>query len=400
MILHVDLNSFYASCAVATSNGKYQFDSKLMVCGSSETRHGIVLAATYPVKKHGIRAGMPTREALLRCPDAVIVPPDYATYVAYSERFMGIVQCYSPAIMRYGIDEAYLDYTGCEHLFGPPMAAANLIRERVKRELGLTVSVGVGDNLLMAKMGSDYKKPDAVTRISRDNWRELIWPMGVENLMYVGKSTAEKLRSMGVKTVGQLAAVDARLLQARFGKSGEELWRHANGIDEARISGEEQPQKGIGNSETLPKSLHTLRQVTDALLVQTDKVAYRLRCAGLYAGVVGVHLRFDDLSGKGKQMKLPRQTNLTETLFSAVKELAKSLYAGQSVRQVGMRVGMLTAEGEQLSLLGADREEKLHRLDAATDLIRGRYGAGALMRGSSMAFDRETHAEFTPFVKS
>lgn len=398
--LHVDLNSFYASCAVVKSNGLYCFDTPLMVCGDPKRRHGIVLAATYPVKRTGVRAGMPIREALARYPGAVMVAPDFRMYMDYSDRFMRIVRCYSPLIMRYGIDEAYLDYGGCERIFGPPLDLAHKLRERVKNELGLTVSVGVGDNMLMAKMGSDYKKPDAVTVINAGNWQKLIWPMPVQSLMYVGKATAAKLYTLGVRTVGDLAQTSATLLKEIFGVCGTTLWRNANGMDDTRINCDPEQQKGVSKSITLSQDACNLEEVCSALLMQTEDVAYRLRTLGMRAGVVGIHFRYGDMSGEGKQRTLSTPTDATAELYASVRSLAKELFHGRPVRQVGVRVTKLTAEPEQLLLFPDTAHERRLRLDRATDALRDRYGTEVLKRAGTLCFDHDEIDDFTPFVKN
>ncbi|MEG1547328.1 MAG: DNA polymerase IV [Clostridia bacterium] len=399
MILHVDMNSFYASCAVMKSGGLYTFETPLMVCGDPKKRHGIVLAATYPVKKTGVRAGMPLWEAKQRCPNAVVVEPDFRLYMDYSNRFMHIIRSYSPLIMRYGIDEAYIDYSGCEHIFGPPETVAEIIRERVKRELGLTVSVGIGENLIMAKMGSDYKKPDAITSLNRESWKKLIWPLPASNLMYVGKATERKLGDMGVRTIGQLAGMSLELLKSIFGKSGADMWMHANGMDNTHIKYVEDPQKGIGSSMTLPQDVTSTKDLLAALLLQTEKVAYRLRQAGMRARVIAVHVRFDDLTSRSCQTTLEKPTDITQEIYNEARLLIPRLMIGRPVRQAGIRVAKLTSEGEQISLMDAEHREKLHRLDAATDAMRAKYGSDVLMRGSTMRFEQDEFDEFSPFVK-
>lgn len=399
MILHVDLNSFYASVAVLDSGGKYTCDTPLMVCGDPAKRQGIVLAATYPVKKLGVHAGMPLWEARSLCPRAVIAPPSYKRYMELSEAFMRIMEGYSPLVMRFGIDEAYLDYRGCEHIFGPPEAAAQAIRRRVRGELGLTVSVGVGDTLIKAKMGSDYRKPDAVTVVDEAAWRRLIWPLPVEALQFVGRSTGRRLRGLGIGTIERLAKTQERYLTAVFGKNGRQLWLFANGMDERRITAQHEPQQGISHSATLSEDATTLQAVARALLYQTERVAARLREMGLRASLVGVRLRYADLRGQGKQGVLARPSDLTGELYGKARELLEAIYLGGSVRQVGVQVGRLTGELEQVSLFDGPRRDSLHRLDRAVDALRAKYGSHAVMRGGTMAFAYDEKEDFTPFQR-
>ncbi|MDO4568178.1 MAG: DNA polymerase IV [Clostridia bacterium] len=398
--LHVDLNSFFAHCAVVTSEGRYTFDTPLIVGGDASKRHGIVLAATYTVKKHGVRAGMPLREALARCPEAILVPAQYHVYSHYSDRFLSIVKRYSPVVSRYGIDEAYIDYRGCERLFGPATEVAHIIRNRVKDELGLTVSVGVGDNPLMAKMGSDYKKPDAVTVVNSQFWRERIWPMEVSNLMYVGRSTADKLNGVGIRTIGQLASASQSMLISIFGTTGKQLWLHANGIDKQLLPTANDEQKSISASCTLPGDIQTESELFSALLRQTDKVAYRLRKSGMRALVVGVSVRYSDLSHRSKQTRLLAPTDVTGELYECARELIRSLYGAKPIRQVGMRVASLISDSEQLSIFQDALHEKRRKLDVAVDALRTRYGGEVISRASTLHANEEPFENFNPFDRN
>lgn len=399
MILHVDLNCFYASVAALDSGGRYTSQTPLIVSGDPAKRCGVVLAATYPVKRLGVHAGMPLYEARLLCPQAIVMGTDYKRYMQLSEAFMAIIESYSPLVMRYGIDEAYLDYGGCEHIFGPADQVAQAIRGRVKRELGLTVSVGVGDTLIKAKMGSDHKKPDEVTVLDEEAWRSCIWPKPVEELQFVGRATGRKLREMGICTIERLAKTQERLLTARFGKGGHQLWLFANGMDERRIAYEHEPQKGIGHAATLAKDAYGLTAVCRALLYQTERVAARLREMGLRASLVGVHIRYADLHGAGKQGMLERPSDLTDDLYAKARQLLEALYGGGPVRQVGMRVGHFTDAPEQISLFDGPGRDAQCRLDRAVDDMRQKYGSHALMRGGTMAFEYDEREDFTPFQR-
>ena len=398
-ILHVDLNSFYASCAVADSGGKYTAETPLIVCGDPKKRHGIVLAATYPVKHRGVRAGMPVWQALSLYPNAVLVPPEYARYTEYSEAFMQIIRSYSPVTMRYGIDESYVDYNGCEHLFGAPETAAHAIRERVKQELSLTVSVGVGDNMIMAKMGSDYKKPDAVTVVNAENWERLMWPLPVESLMYIGRASARRLRAMGVQTIGDLARQDQAALRALFGVNGHAMWERANGRDDTRLTSEPEQQKSVSHSTTLERDACGDAAVCAALLRQTEQTAYRLRHAGLRACVAGVHLRYTDLQYESAQKTLSRATDVTDELYGVLRPLALALHRGRAVRQIGVSFGRLTGEAEQLSLFDAARHVRMRALDEVTDTLRDKFGFDIVRRMSTLGFAHTEKDDFTPFAR-
>ncbi len=400
MILHVDLNSFYASCAVRDSGGLYTNDMCLAVAGDPNRRHGIILAATYPAKKFGIRAGMPLWQAMGRCPELVVVPPDYRGYMDTSDKFMSVICRYSPLVIRFGIDEAYLDYGGCERIFGPPMEAADRIRRDVCGEIGLTVSVGVGENMIRAKMGSDHKKPDAVTRLDDRAWKELIWPKPVEELMYIGRATGNRLRGLGISTIGALAGTSPQLLRAVFGVVGQDMWLHANGMDDRRITGIAEPQKGISHSMTLPDDLKDKNEICRALLYQTERVAGRLRETGKRARVVGVHARYSDLSGEGRQTTLNCPSDITAELYHEARMLMLGMLKDKPVRQVGMRVSGLTEEPEQLSLFDGRERDKQHAVDRAVDSIRRCYGSHAVMRAGTMRFEYDPKEDFTPFSRA
>ena len=401
-ILHVDLNSFYAYCAVLGSGGKYTFNTPLIVGGDRLKRHGIVLAATYPVKARGVSAGMMLNTALALCPGAIVEKADFNVYMRYSGQFMRIIQDYSPLIMRYGIDEAYLDYKGCEHIFGDAEQVAHTIRKRVKDELGLTVSVGVGGNPLMAKMGSDYKKPDAVTVVTPEFWASSIMPLPVGRLIYVGRCTQRRLSSIGIHTIGELASAPEGMLRSMFGMAGRQMWLNANGIDDTRIGGMFE-QKSISSSITLPGDVNTLDELYTALLVQLDKVAYRLRSMRMCAQNVGIYVRYSDFKGKGKQMRLLYPTDVTEELYAIARQLIAPLLCDRPIRLVGVKVSALSGGGGQISMFEDLRHERLRRMDAAIDAIRDRFGRTMILRGRalvhSMGLDPEAEG-FTPFDRS
>ena len=398
-ILHVDLNSFYAHCSIRHSGGKYRNDMPIIIGGDPAKRHGIVLAATYVVKRQGIHAGMPIIKAVQLCPEAIVIPPDYRLYTVCSEQFMNIVREYSPTIMRYGIDEAYIDYTGCEHLFGSAKEVAYAIKERVKLELGITVSVGVGDNPLMAKMGSDYKKPDAVTIVDGEFWRKNIMPLSVDKLMYIGRSTAKRLNEMGIYTIGELALTSESMLVAVFGVMGRQMWQHANGIDKPRLERSEAVHKSMSCACTFPENLKEISEYHAAILTQLDKVSYRMRITGQKALGVGVSVRYSDLSYKSKQIKLNRATDITDELYAASLKIADGLYGSKPIRQVGVKLFDLSSFGEQLLLIDDDVHEKRKKADNAIDSIRERFGMQSIFRGATVmqSLQEVVENDFDPF---
>lgn len=355
--------------------------------GNPDARCGIVLAASYPAKKYGIRAGMTVGDARNLCPDAVFVRARFPLYFRASNQVMSIIRNYSPLIERYGIDEAFLDYTGCERLFGPPKDTAHLIRERIKMETGLTVSIGVSYNKLLAKMGSDYKKPDAVTVITPENFRELIWPLPVKDLLFVGKMTDKKFRELGINTIGDLASIPVKLLKERLGIVGAALWMSANGIDNIPVRNIPDPVKGIGNSSTLPNDAITMEEINVMLLAHSEQVAKRLRDIHKACRTVQIHFKNTKLSTRQHQITLSYPTDLTEDIYFAAVRLASELWQGEKVRQLGVRVTNLsdTSEYEQLTIFEGEQRQRRHQLDCCVDRLRNKYGNNSVFRGVMLA---------------
>ncbi len=386
-VLHVDLNSFYANCEIIASGGKYTYDSKLIVTGNPDARCGIILAASYPAKKYGVKAGMTMADARNLCPGAVFVRARFPLYFRKSKDFMAILRDYSPMIESGGMDEAYLDYTGCEGLLGPAVETAHAIRNRVKRETGLTVSVGVSYNKLLAKMGSDYKKPDEVTVITPDNFQELIWPLPVNNLISVGRQNADKLAAMSIRTIGDLANTPVKILKERFGVNGVVMYMYANGIDNSQVRNKPDPVKGIGNGSTLPNDAQTLDEIKVMLLVHCEQVAKRLREINKACRVVQIGFRDTRLKTKQHQMTLPVPTDLTEDIYYAAAKLAFELWNGEKVRQIRIRVTRLTEadDYEQLSFFPEEKRIKKRHLDQCIDQLRKQYGNNSVCRGSVIA---------------
>lgn len=384
--MHVDMNSFFASCEVAMSGGRYTYAMPVVVTGDAEARHGIVLAATPSAKKKGLYAGMPLTEARARCPEGIYLTARMNRYVEYSRRFMSILQYYSPLVESGGLDEAYLDYSGCEGLFGPAPQAADTIRQRVKDELGLTVSVGVAPNKLLAKQGSDYRKPDAVTILTDENFRELLWPRDVSELMYVGPSSARRLRELQIFSIGDLARSPLSLLCSQFGtKSGHALWERANGIDLSPVVPVPSPLKSISNSGTLPRDLLTRAEISAALLTHAERVAFRLRAIGCRAGVVRVALRDNTLAYRCAQRRLSPPTDVTNEIYAAAQILADEIWRGERIRQVGLALGRFCpAEGEQMTLFDPETHAAAQVMDRCADAIRRRHGYASLVRASML----------------
>ncbi len=377
-ILHSDLNNFYAS--VECLRNPEIRDKPVVVVGSKEDRHGIVLAKNMIAKQAGVKTGDIYWEARQKCGNTLVeVQADFAEYLKVSKEVRKIYEDYTDRIEAYGIDECWLDVTSSLNLFGNGVQIANTIRERVKKEIGITVSVGVSWNKIFAKLGSDMKKPDAVTEITEENYREVVWSLPVEDLLYVGHATKQKLNRIGVKTIGQLAQSDEGLLVRMLGKWGNYLHTFANGKDNSPVTtvDEEENIKSIGNSLTVYRDLKNEEDVRMVIHLLSDSVAARMREAGLTrARTVHLYARASDLSGYQKQGKLPRPCSNAIEISKKAFELFREVYPWQSyVRGLGVSVSDFCFGAEQLDLFGSlEKDEKQRRLDAAVDKLRKKYG--------------------------
>lgn len=308
VILHSDMNSFYASCEAAY-NPKLQ-GKPIAVCGDPERRNGIVLTASYPAKRMGVKTGMALWEAQQHCRDIIFVPAHYDLYTRYSGYTREIFLRYSDMVEPFGLDEAWLDCTASQSLFGSGQKIAKQISDAVKDELGITCSIGVSWNKVFAKLGSDYKKPDAITVISRSNWKDIVFPLPATDLLYVGPRTGKKLSSYCIHTIGDLAAANPSFLKEKLGKIGPMLWGFANGLDTRTVAKYEDreaqaPIKSIGNSWTTPRDLKTDQDVLIVLYLLSESVAARLRENHFRCRGVEVSLRDSSLFSFERQVKLP-----------------------------------------------------------------------------------------------
>ena len=377
-ILHSDLNNFYAS--VECLRRPEIREKPVVVVGSKEDRHGVVLAKNTVAKRAGVRTGDVYWQARQKCGETLVeVQADFARYLKVSKAVRGIYEDYTDRIEAYGIDECWLDVTASLKLFGSGVGIAEAIRERVKREIGITVSVGVSWNKIFAKLASDMKKPDAVTEITQENYKEIVWRLPVEDLLYVGSATKQKLKRIGIRTIGQLARSDEELLVRMLGKWGSYLFAFANGSDTSPVSAvdEEENIKSIGNSLTVYRDLKNEEDVRMVIHLLADSVAARMREAGLTrARTVHLYARASDLIGFQKQGKLPRPCCNASEIGKKAFELFRAVYPWQNyVRGLGVSVSDFCFGAEQLDMFGsAERDEKQKRLDAAVDKLRQKYG--------------------------
>ena len=382
-ILHSDLNNFYAS--VECRRRPELAGKPVIVCGSKEDRHGIVLAKNMLAKSCGVRTGDVIWEAKRKCPGVVEIPADFPEYLRFSKKVRRIYERYTDRVEAFGIDECWLDVTESLSLFGSGREIAEEIRNSVKSELGVTVSVGVSYNKIFAKLASDLKKPDAVTVISAENYRDIVWSLPAEELLYVGKATKRKLNGVGIYTIGDIARAEESFLLRRLGKWGSYLWRFANGLDDTEVVrvGEEENVKSIGNSLTNYRDLENEEEVFTLIWLLADSVAMRLRESGLgRARTVHLWVRDTKLSDFGRQARLPRASRSGSEIGAfACKLFSESYPWREKVRGVGVSVSGFERGNEQLDLFSDfGREEKSERLDETLDRIRKKYGNNIIQR--------------------
>lgn len=361
-------------------------DKPLAVCGSQEERHGIVLAANYIAKPYGVKTGMAVWQARQRCPHLVMLPPDMGEYIRFSQMAREIYEDYTDQIEPFGLDENWLDVTGSVGMFGSPMTIAREISDRMKFELGITCSIGVADNKITAKLGSDYKKPDAITRIERDNYREVVYPLPVEDLLYVGPATSKKLRGLGISTIGGLAQAPLDTLTRKLGKMGTVLQTFALGLDPSPVqkSSHIPNIKSVGNSATTPRDMTCDSDVELMLLLLAESVASRMRELASRCTVVEVYIRDVELNSFCRQRKLEVPTCSGDEIAQTACDLFRQNYRWvRPLRSIGVRgAGLVEATaGTQLSLYPEEtRRDKWERIDAAVDRLRQRYGYRSIQR--------------------
>lgn len=378
IILHSDCNCFYASveCALNPAlKGK-----PVAVSGNPEKRHGIILTKSEEAKKFGVKTGETIWQAKKKCPHLITLPPNFSKYVEYSKRVKEIYYKYTDMVESFGLDEAWLDVTGSTKLFGNGYEIAQQIRNRIKKELDITVSIGVSYNKIFAKLGSDYKKPDAVTLINKSNYKHLVWSLPAEDLLYVGSATKKKLNSLGIFTIGQIANTPADILKKNLGKWGQMLHSFANGNDTSTVAlyGETSPVKSIGNSTTSPRDLKDITDVKIIMGVLADSVARRMREQGLSCMLVSITVRDSKLYSFTRQKKLLSYTDITSEILNTALALFKENYSWKNpIRSLGLSVSELTCKdsGTQLSLF-EDNKKRLRQesLDKTTDALKNRFG--------------------------
>ena len=390
IIFHCDCNSFYASVELL-SHPELK-DKPVAVCGDPASRHGIILAKNEPAKKFGVKTAETIWQAKKKCPGLVLLPAHHKLYSEYSKKVNAIYERFTDLVEPFGLDENWLDVTGTLHLFGgDAVALADRIRNTVREELGLTVSVGVSFNKIFAKLGSDYKKPDATTLISVDNFRDIGWPLPVTDLLFVGRAAAKVLGQYGVTTIGELATFDRQALITLLGKQGGQLWNYANGLENSPVApaGLYVPPKSVGNGQTFPRNLIAREEVHQGLAMLADEVAMRLRQHHLKATTLQVTIRDPDFRDICRQRPLEFPTYTSRELTRVATEIVAACWKSNApIRALTVTAHNLVPEDEVTEQMGLfdqeapKRRDRLEKLERTMDAIRAKYGHNALITGT------------------
>lgn len=389
IILHCDLNSFYASVELLSHPDLREIP--MAVSGDPASRHGIILAKNEPAKRFGVKTAETIWQARKKCPGLVLLPPHRELYAQYSRQVNEVYDQYTDLVEPFGIDESWLDVTHSVHLFGgDARRLADEIRARIRSELGLTLSVGVSFNKVFAKLGSDYRKPDATTVIPSDAWREMVWPLPVGDLLFVGGAVRKALGKYGVKTIGDLAACQPETLEALLGKLGLQLHVYANGQDQEPVRARDRRErvKSVGNGVTFPENLTTREEVAAGVAGLADSVASRLRRQGLYAGGVQVTVRDPEFRDRSRQRRLDAPTHLIRELTEAASALVEELWRPPSpIRALTVTAIALVPENEayeQTDLFSSlPEKERQEKMEDAMVRIREKFGGSAILFGAA-----------------
>ena len=393
IIFHIDVNSAYLSwTAVEQLKNGARIDIRTIpaiIGGDQKSRHGIVLAKSVPAKKYGIRTGEPVANAFRKCPNLHMEAPDHKMYHQHSKELMAFLRSYTPDIEQVSVDECYMDFTGIASRYVSPVEAAFEIKDEVKRRFGFTVNVGISDVKVLAKMASDFQKPDRVHTLFKSEIQEKMWPLPISELFMAGHSSVETLKKLEIQTIGDLAKADPKLIEMHLKSHGRRLWEFANGIDDSVVESEKAEAKGIGNSTTLSKDVTTKEEAHKVLLSLAQSVGGRLRKHRYHAGMVNVEIKYADFTVSSHQKQLERTTASDQLIYQAATELFGEMWDGKPIRLLGIRTSKLSQEDEpqQLSLFDIDfrsyeNDKKHEKLDQALDEIRKKFGNDAVVRAS------------------
>jgi DNA polymerase-4 len=383
-IFHIDLDAFFVSVEQIYAP---ELRGKPVIVGGQPDRRGVVAAASYEARAFGVKSAMPLSRAYRLCPKAIFLQGNYARYREASEKFMAILSEFSPAIEPAGLDEAYMDITGCD-MFGPPRQMAQTLKERVRRELHLIASIGISQCKVVAKIASDLEKPDGLVEVPAGKEKEFLAPLSIERLPGVGKKTGQVLRDAGIKTIGQLAALPEPWIKSRLGSAGIMLHRYANGIDNRKIE-EPGEAKSISHETTLAEDTTDVQELVSVLRYLCERVGARLRRREKRAGSVSLKLRYDDFETLNRSRSLDEATSTDDVIFATARDLLERTLGsrGRRVRLIGVEVSHLVGKGMQLSLFDAQTQQaqRRERLDKAVDLIRKKYGFDSIRSGRTLA---------------
>ena len=389
LVFHIDVNSAFLSWEAAKRVKNGEDDIRLIpsaIGGDRDKRTGVILAKSIPAKKFGIKTGEPVGMALRKCPNLYLAKPDFRLYVKCSKAFMDICREYTPVVEKYSIDECFLDMTGTDMLYPDPVKVAYEIKDRIYNELGFTVNVGIGNCKILAKMASDFEKPDKVHTLFPDEIEAKMWPLPVGELFSIGRSTAERLEGAGIKTIGDLARLDLKTVQAFAGdKIGKQIHEFANGIDPSPVLEAPEEAKGYSISTTLEEDVVTKEEAFKILLALADSVSARMRSDGKKAFCVGVTIRGNDFKNHSHQQTISEATDITSEIYEISKKLFAELWDRRTpLRLLGISLTQITAEDNtQLSFFPTENREKERKLDKAMDAIRSRFGSEKVVRASN-----------------
>lgn len=394
VIFHIDVNSAFLSwCAVERLQNGESMDLRLIpsiIGGDTEKRHGIVLAKSIPAKAYGIVTGEPVVNALRKCPSLTIAPPDHTLYEQKSRILMEYLSQICPDLEQASIDECYLNFSSVAHRYASPESAAEKIKNDIYSRFGFTVNIGISDRKVLAKMASDFKKPNLVHTLYCREIRDKLWPLPVSSLFMCGHSSEETLRKLEILTIGDLARTDPDILASHLKSHGILLWNYANGRDDSQVMPQPAKRKGVGNSTTLSRDISSRAEAAHTLLSLAESVGHSLRASHEMAALVCLEIKYSSFKSVSHQMPLDPPTASTEMLYQAALTLFDALWDSSPIRLLGLRTSKLVEETApiQLSLFdlaeSSGQNEKQKKLDAALDSIRGRYGSSAVMRGSML----------------
>lgn len=394
LIFHIDVNSAFLSweSVYRLSQDPEALDLRTIpsaVGGDAKSRHGIVLAKSTSAKRFGVTTGEPLVQALRKCPELVVVPSRFDLYIDCSRKLIRLLEEYTPDIEKFSIDEAFLDMTGTIHLFGEPVAVANMLRERIHRELGFTVNIGIAPNKLLAKMASDFEKPDRTHTLFAHEVATKMWPLPVRELFFVGGSAAGKMERIGIHTIGELAACDLRILKFHLGdKYAAQIHAYANGVDNDPVEARDPINKGYGNSTTLSHDVSDYETACQVLLSLSETVGARLRADKVRCNCISVELKDWQFRTQSHQLTLDTATDSTAVLYQNACRLLKKFWDMTPVRLIGLRTSHISEDSfEQLSLFETDKTRKFKELEKAVDSIRGKYGIDSIKRARFLEED-------------